>query len=372
MPQKSDETTCPFRYLWQEPKERKQSSSTGNMSAPSCPAAATTGQCPLGFGTSGKPKMGLMHCIICKSVMYKASTTNCGHTYCKDCIEKFRDCPTCGADIVTVTDNVAVDQAIEEFLDAHAGVISFWDLEDDAISRIIERSKVAPDKPEYEKIQDTASFYIQAGMRAMSGGNIANALHRCTKARTILEGYTTDDTKKKMQCLSSLGTVHGAIGDCHKALGDGEKALEWYQKSIETLTVAVDLYDESDDEQSNDPFHALSVTMNKVGEMYHRQGDVTRAVEMYKQALRMRQDRFEACSHRNPMPVERAAMMMIDIATSQAKVADAMIACGHNADARRMNEEALALIKTIDIQQCRSASIHAKFARLKEYYEEHR
>lgn len=331
-------------------------------------------QCPLGFGSSGNqqgPKMGMMHCIICKSIMYKASTTNCGHTYCKDCIQKFRDCPACGADIVCVTENMAVDQAIQDFLSAHAGIINFWDLEDANSSMIVERAKAAPEKSELERMHDEASFYVQAGMRAMSGGNVPNALHRFEESRNVIEGYVSSQSKDTTSCLASLGPVYGALGDCHKALGDPQHALQCYQKSIEVLESAIALHNDSDDtkSQESDPFHALSVTMNKVGEMYHRQGDVLHALEMYKKALQVRQDRFDE-HDKNSIPFEQTVSLMLDIATSQAKVADAASTCGHDSEAQQMNLKTLELLQHIEqlMTQCRSASAHARFNRLKEHY----
>ncbi len=358
-------TKCPFSYLWQgsEQHDKEEPCST----SASQKMDDMKGQCPLGFGGSkGKSKMSMIHCILCTSIMYKASTTNCGHTYCQSCIERFRDCPTCGADIVEVTHNAAVDQAIEDFLQAHAGTIHFWDLEEEDISRIIERAKNAPEKPEFEKAQDTATFYVHAGMRAMSGGNVSNAVHWFDRSKGILEGcMPVESSKKRMEILSSLGSVYGAIGDCHKATGDLEHALKWYQKSIDTLTSATAL--EGNGVETSDPFHALSITINKVGEMYHRQGDVAQALDMYTRALKVRGDRFEACD--DTIPAERRMTMMIDIAISQAKVADAMRICGYDEDARRLNAETVQLVQSVDITQCHSASTHAKYRRLKEHLE---
>ena len=365
------ETKCPFWYLWQDSDQssnRPPPVSDNDTNPSSQPVEHETkeilGECPLGFGSSrGRGShMGRLHCIVCRSIMYQASTTRCGHTYCKNCIEKFQDCPTCGADVVGVKENAAVDQAIEEFLSAHAGSIQFWDLQGDDLSRSIEKAKDAPEKPVFERMQDRATFYVQAGMRAMSGGNGMGAAHWFGRAKEILE--EGGDFYARQDFLASLGTVYGALGDCHKAMGDTVGAMAWYQKSIDTLTAAtaVDVHGV----EASDPFHALSVTLNKVGEMYHRQGDVERALDMYTKALKVRRDRFDTCSAQD-IPCERSIAMMIDIATSQAKVADAMSICGRDGDAQKMNAETVQLVESIDISQCRSASTHAKYTRLKEY-----
>lgn len=36
-------------------------------------------------------------CIICLDLMYQPTTTNCGHTFCKHCLKRAAQCPTCRA-----------------------------------------------------------------------------------------------------------------------------------------------------------------------------------------------------------------------------------------------------------------------------------
>ena len=93
------------------------------------PSGSAPATCPLGFGSSSGPKLTNLHCIICKSFMYDCVKTNCGHTYCRACIYRFQDCPTCGADVVSVQPDPESQSLVEAFLSAHAGDRSIWQLE---------------------------------------------------------------------------------------------------------------------------------------------------------------------------------------------------------------------------------------------------
>ena len=50
-----------------------------------------------------------LQCAVCSEVFMNATTINCGHTFCKSCIDKWQpqksNCPVCRTDIKhTVTD----------------------------------------------------------------------------------------------------------------------------------------------------------------------------------------------------------------------------------------------------------------------------
>ena len=38
-------------------------------------------------------------CCICLDLMYQPVTTNCGHSFCKECLKRAPFCPTCRAAI---------------------------------------------------------------------------------------------------------------------------------------------------------------------------------------------------------------------------------------------------------------------------------
>lgn len=61
--------------------------------------------CPLGFGSSSSSgvKLTPFHCLLCKCLLHDCVVAQpCGHKYCSFCIQRFADCPTCGADVVDV------------------------------------------------------------------------------------------------------------------------------------------------------------------------------------------------------------------------------------------------------------------------------
>merc|ERR1719397_1930967 len=46
----------------------------------------------------------LFNCIICQEIVYKPSTTPCGHNFCMECLERSfnsgkKDCPSCRAEL---------------------------------------------------------------------------------------------------------------------------------------------------------------------------------------------------------------------------------------------------------------------------------
>ena len=387
-------TKCPFSYLWAGSSQSNPNNSNHDETATassSCPimkfkeggfqsltktsGSAQTTKCPLGFGGGSQqgPRMGMLHCIVCKSIMYQASTTNCGHTYCKECIEKFKDCPTCGADITALERNKEVDGVIEEFLKSHAGSVGFWELEDIGAAMIEAAKRKQQEQSEFEAMSDRAQFYVQAGMRAMSGRSLQNAMHKFREAKRIFEEYLQHCciNEEKKACASSLGAVYGALGDCCKLQGLPHESLAWYQKSIDSLQSAIELQDGVI--QSSDPMHALSITLNKIGETYHRQGDIATALEFYKKGLDVRQKRYEAYNTMNDTPqhCEILVSMMIDVAISQAKVADAMALCGSTHDAEKMNDTTRKLLTVIEkkLPQCHSSTSHEKFKALRAHYD---
>ena len=392
-------TKCPFFYLWAGSSESNQNddaevattSNTNNnaTSSSSCPimkykeggfqslpSGSQTTKCPLGFGGGSQqgPRMGMLHCIVCKSIMYQASTTNCGHTYCKECAEKFKDCPTCGADITSIERNAEVDDVIEEFLKSHAGSIGFWELEDIGASMIEAAKRKEQEQSEFEAMSEKAQFYVQAGMRAMSGRSLRNAMHKFGEAKRIFEEYVQDCCidEERRACASSLGAVYGALGDCCKLQGLPQESLVWYQKSIDSLQSVIGNVQDGGAVQSSDPMHALSITLNKIGETYHRQGDVATALEFYKKSLDVRQKRYEAYQmSATPQHGEILVSMMIDVAISQAKVADAMALCGSTHDAEEMNDTTRDLLTVIEekLPQCHSSTSHEKFKALRAHYD---
>ncbi|KAI8107455.1 hypothetical protein M9435_002484 [Picochlorum sp. BPE23] len=380
---------CPFSYLWEnktdtqgsphEASESRQKSSERNIASDeqetgsnsSKERSAEVGTCPLGFG-SGKegPRMGLFHCIICKSIMFEASITNCGHTFCKHCIEKCRDCPACGADITDIQPNIEIQEAIDEFVAAHAGDVSFWELEDVGFVG----GKEMTNKTALERVQDRAYFHLQAGMRAMSGGNIPNARHQFTESKRVFEEYVRGDSAERTAVLPQLGAVYGCLGDCERNSGHVEEAKEYYTKSIDAVQESL-RYSSSDKHRTgsstNETLHALSVSLNKVGELHHIQGELQEALSYYQRALDVRRESLDTyLKQSEEIQPEIEVSLMLDVATSRAKVADAMQACGNAEDAAALDADTRALLQDIQgkLHQCHAASSHAKFKALSAHF----
>ena len=356
--------------------------------------------CPLGFGRSGGagPAMSQLHCVICKSLMYHASVTNCGHRFCRECIEKCRDCPVCGADVVKVEPDEATERMVEQFIDAHAGHVSFWELEEggrmDALS-------VQSGEPSLEESREKARFLLQAGIRALTGGNEVNAKHRFLQCVDVLKWAISSAESKGegdgygwlQQLESQLGAVYGCIGDCERRHGhedgEGNEVMTWYEQSVEALERAVKHADDSNNgnaidtatgtnilqlHNKNEVMHSLSITLNKMGELYHGQGNMEQAAGLYSRALEIR----EACLNEyrdhvgeNAREPEIEVALVLDVVISQVKVADALRSLGDETDdADRLIANAKRLMQTGvcgKMHECRSASSHDKFSKLQHY-----
>ncbi|KAL4517007.1 hypothetical protein Ndes2437B_g06628 [Nannochloris sp. 'desiccata'] len=295
---KAATAACPMGF-----GARADASSDGpsaQAGAPSAPAAGAPATCPLGFGSSSGPKLTNLHCTICKSFLYDCVKTNCGHTYCRVCISRFQDCPTCGADVVSVEEDRESQSVVESFLSAHAGDKSIWQIEGTAPS--INSANENDDEGETGK----AAFLLQVGLRALSGGNPPSAACRLSQCMTQLESQLKDlensenvarEAAEKVELLNKMGAVAGCLGDCYRAMGDAEQAIQQYTHSASILERLVSSSSSSDEKTAHDDSttaaaKSLSVTINKIGEIYHLQGDLEKAVEKYKQALVLRQTRL--------------------------------------------------------------------------------
>ena len=82
---------CPLGY---EPQSNAALSQTQADEDAQPPA-----QCPMGFSASDGPRMTQFHCVICKSLLYDCVQLSCSCKYCRHCVQNFKDCPLCGADI---------------------------------------------------------------------------------------------------------------------------------------------------------------------------------------------------------------------------------------------------------------------------------
>ena len=153
-----------------------------------------------------------------------------------------------------------------------------------------------------------AAFFLQVGIRAMSGGNLPSAKHRLTQCKVELEtqlAATTssssslplsssaktkiddnggsaassgDDDGVAIELLGQLGAVLGCIGDCSRADGKFDDARNYYEESLTRFQQSIDSFNSSSIGSSsgsvgtaaaeeNPHTHAMSVTLNKIGEL---------------------------------------------------------------------------------------------------------
>lgn len=331
--------------------------------------------CPLGFGSRDGPQLGTMHCIVCKSLMYNAVVTNCGHRFCRECVEKLRDCPVCGADVDLLEEDLKTQEAIERFIETHAGYVSFWDLEEGI--QLDMNSETRRDVQPKEK----AYFLLQAGIRALQGGNAVNAQHRFEQCAHVLretmnlsESNSTSNSRnavtkpEDMEMMSQLGAVYGCIGDCERAKSHPEEAVAWYAQSIETLKHI------PRNKHTIEALHTLSITLNKIGEVYHTQGNIRLALDMYKEALSVRQECMSIYKAKDvPIDMEVEVSLELDVAISRAKIADAMHSLGDMDDARKEMAQLQTGMSFLEprMKKVASGASHQKYQNVAQFLKTH-
>lgn len=198
-----------------------------------------------------------------------------------------------------------------------------------------------------------ASFFMAQGLKSLAGGNVHAAIHRLGRCREALlqataagqqqqstlegsagapgalaftaqsaKGNTSNSSQQQgddgsgpgassmdvdssngssglqQQCGVSMGSaaagpasataaacqiaaVCGSLGDCYQRLGNSLQAEQLYLESISS----VQPHSESDAEAA----HAMSVSLNKLGDMRYTQQQLQDAKQLYKQALQLRQ-----------------------------------------------------------------------------------
>jgi tetratricopeptide (TPR) repeat protein len=218
--------------------------------------------------------------------------------------------------VIAVEPEPEAQSVVESFLSAHAGDKSIWEIEG-----------TAPTPSEHQENQqqeetDKAAFLLQIGVRALSGGNPASAahrLHQCmAELNTQLENLEIDQetaiNQEEQQnqvlqiyiieLLAKMGAVAGCLGDCFRALGDAPQAIREYTHSAELLERIASYSNPSTESKetlttadtaatTTAAAKSLSVTVNKIGEIYHLQGDLEKALEKYEEALLLRQARLQ-------------------------------------------------------------------------------
>ncbi|KAF6260335.1 hypothetical protein COO60DRAFT_1700345 [Scenedesmus sp. NREL 46B-D3] len=303
-------------------------------------AAAAAAVCPLGFGSSRGPKLGTLHCPICKGLLFDAHmSTGCKHTFCHTCLSRTRDCPVCGMDVAGMEPNTELAGLVDTFLDTHSKSPQLVAAQADL--------GPLPDNSE-------ASFFMAQGLKSLAGGNTHAALHRLSRCREALLQAAAASTQQgtspanpaapagtadmqqaaaaaepaaaadadaaaaadgaklaptAVAAACQMAAVCGSLGDCYQRLGNQAQAEQLYYDSM----AAVDAYADLDAEAA----HALSVSLNKLGDMRYSQEQLEEAKQLYRRALQLRQ------LASGPLTGGRAGpAQQLELASSLIKVAD--------------------------------------------------
>ncbi|KAI3430218.1 hypothetical protein D9Q98_004816 [Chlorella vulgaris] len=315
--------------------------------------------CPLGFGRgAGGPRLGQFHCFLCKSLFYRCTVTSCGHRFCAGCIAGAADCPACGADITSLQPDPQTQELVERYIEAHAGSHTIWELEAPAGG--------AQQVEGMAGQRGRASFLLQLGLRAIAAGNTDSARHRFLACQQDLQAQlaAAEETAvgrgaahagsvpaeaAALHCR--LGAVSGCLGDCCRAEGDADGMLRHYQRSVELLQAA------GPDPEAQ---QALSVALNKVGELRHMQGQLPEAAALYEQALQLRRGLLAATQEEQQAQAGSAAATVdvasgeatcsatLDLAASCIKLAGARRELAANAEAQELLAEAAQLLAGLE------------------------
>lgn len=262
--------------------------------------SAITPKCPYGYD-SQTFKLGPLSCMICQALLFECSKcVPCSHVYCKACLSRLKDCPLCGSDIAKIEDDPNLQAIVDRFIDGHAR---------------IKRSQVDTDKEEndgekknviYEDVSlERGAFLVQHAMRALRANNIGSAKSRLSIcAEDVREQL--ERTGNTPELCSQLGAVFGMLGDCCRATGDASAAISYFEESVSFLSKVP-----KDDLEIT---HTLSVSLNKIGDLKYYEGDLQAARSYYFKALEVRRNAIKFHSN--------VSSLVIDVATSLAKVAD--------------------------------------------------
>ncbi|KAL3696286.1 hypothetical protein R1sor_010362 [Riccia sorocarpa] len=296
-------------------------------------------KCPYGYD-SGSFKIGPLSCVICRALLYNTCRCiPCDHIFCRECITKYQDCVLCGADIQGVKPDDELQKMVDRFIEGHARVKRSVKTDGESADVESPRSNMVS----YEDVSlARGSFLIQHAMRAFQAQNFVSAKSRLTlcaqdtREELSRSGMTVD-------VCSQLGAVLGMLGDCCRAMGDADDAMAHYDESVEMLSKL----SQKDDEV----IHALSVSLNKLGDLKYYAQDLAAAHQYYLRALKLRQ---------NAADLSKLSSQVLDVAVSLAKVADVNRAMGSEDAGREGFQEAIKLLERFSSPKGEDSALEKK------------
>ncbi|KAH7331180.1 hypothetical protein KP509_20G018700 [Ceratopteris richardii] len=333
---------CPFvrsaSRVQSEDTSVAQGTLERNDSSNKSAAAAAVGKCPLGYD-SGSFKLGPFSCVICRALLFQTSKcVPCGHIFCRLCISRFEDCPLCGAGIESLTAHDELQQQVDQFIEGHARVKrSIPCVNEDSGQK--ETSNVM-----YEDVSlERGSFLVQQAMRAFQAQNLESASARLELCAADIKEELERHGPTPEIC-SQLGAVLGMLGDCSRSMGSTGPAISYYNESVEMLSKLP--------VKDSEVVHALSVSINKMGDLEYYAGDLTAARAHYAKSLDVRRSALQDYSE--------LSSQVLDIAVSLAKVADVDRALGNNGPASEGFQEAIKMLENLSGNTAESGSLERR------------
>ncbi|MBA0571125.1 hypothetical protein Golob_004716 [Gossypium lobatum] len=274
------------------------------------------------------------------------------------------DCLLCGADIEKLEADTNLQSMVDRFIEGHARMKRpHVDANGGGGEQVVNDDK----KVIYEDISlDRGVFLVQQAMRAFRAQNIKSAQSRLIMCTPDIR-VQLEKTGNTSEFCSQLGAVLGMLGDCwvlhstlkddnamdklvdmselssrnmnirvycRRAMGDSAAAINYFEESVEFLTKLP-----TDDLETT---HALSVSLNKIGDLKYYDGDLQAARSYYLRSLGVRRDIIKNNSG--------VASQVIDIAVSLAKVADVDRILEKDDEAIDGFQEAIKLLESLSLK----------------------
>lgn len=324
---------CPFARLSVPTKkaEEQAAEKAKDDASPNSQTGAAVGKCPLGYDSGSSFKLGPLSCVVCRALLFDTSKcVPCGHIYCRFCISRFKDCPLCGAGIESIEADDELQKQVDQFIEGHARVKRSIPQANES-GQEIER---AQNNVIYEDVSlARGTFLVQQAMRAFQSQNLESASARLSLCATDIKDELVRNGATPEVC-SQLGAVLGMLGDCSRSIGNTEDAVKYYSESVEMLSKLP--------EKDSEVVHALSVSLNKMGDLKYYADDLQLARTHYARSLDVR--RSALTNH------TELSSQVLDVAVSLAKVADVDRVLGNDGPASEGFQEAIKTLENLSGQ----------------------
>jgi len=169
-------------------------------------------KCPLGFVAGSEPKMDVLNCALCGSLLHDAVALDCEHRACAYCATSAGCCGSCGKESKSFRSDPLMQGVVDLYLSSHGAS--------------------APGSGSAEGgANDSASFYLEVGLQSMAGGNLEAAYSRLQSCAEAVKSGQAGCAEDAYETSCRLAVVFGSLGDCSKRLGEQQKAISHYSES---------------------------------------------------------------------------------------------------------------------------------------------